>query len=74
MAAQEGIRQGFRALSEGGLLLNKDFFSLDLAKISIWTMLIGGFVNSIYSYIGSQDIVKDIILQKQKKKLREVYL
>ena len=58
MAAPEGIRQGFRVLSEGGLLLNKDFFSLDLAKISIWTMLIGGFVNSIYSYIGSQDIVQ----------------
>lgn len=57
-SAPEGVGQGFRALSEGGLLLNKDFFSLDLAKISIWTMLIGGFVNSIYSYVGSQDIVQ----------------
>ncbi|WP_308575132.1 sodium:solute symporter [uncultured Fusobacterium sp.] len=57
-AAPEGIGQGFQALQEGGLMLTSDFFTLDLAKISIWTMLIGGFVNSIYSYVGSQDIVQ----------------
>ena len=36
-SAPEGIGQGFQALQEGGMMLNKDFFSMDLAKISIWT-------------------------------------
>ena len=57
-AAPEGIGQGFRALSDAGLILNSDFFSFDLAKTSIWAILIGGLVNSIYQYIGSQDIVQ----------------
>ena len=57
-SAPEGIGQGFQALHDGGLVLNSDFLSLDFAKISLWTMLIGGFVNSIYSYVGSQDIVQ----------------
>ena len=57
-SAPEGVGQGFKALQDGGLVLNSDFFSMDFAKISLWTMLIGGFVNSIYSYVGSQDIVQ----------------
>ncbi|NME36415.1 sodium:solute symporter [Fusobacterium sp. FSA-380-WT-3A] len=57
-AAPEGVGQGFKALSDGGLILNADFFSFDLAKTSLWAMLIGGLVNSIYSYVGSQDIVQ----------------
>lgn len=57
-AAPEGVGQGFKALSDGGLILNSDFFSFDLAKTSLWAMLIGGLVNSIYSYVGSQDIVQ----------------
>ena len=73
-AAPEGIGQGFKALSEGGMLLNRDFFSLDLAKISIWTMLIGGFVNSIYSYVGSQDIVQRYNTTKNEQEAKNIPL
>ena len=52
-------------------MLNKDFFSMDLVKIRSWTMLIGGFVNSIYSYVGSQDIVQRYNTPKNEKEAKK---
>ena len=57
-SAPEGIGQGFKLLADDGKIISPDFFSLDLAKSSIWVMVVGGFINSIYSYVGSQDIVQ----------------
>ena len=57
-SAPEGIGQGFKLLADDGKIISPDFFSFDLAKSSIWVMVVGGFINSIYSYVGSQDIVQ----------------
>ena len=71
-SAPEGIGQGFQALTRGrNDVKQRLLISMDLAKISIWTMLIGGFVNSIYSYVGSQDIVQRYNTTKNEKEAKK---
>lgn len=53
-----GVGEGFSILARDGKIIGPDFFSLDLAKQSIWAMVIGAFFGSIYQYIGGQDIVQ----------------
>ena len=53
-----GVGEGFSILARDGKMIGPDFFSLDLAKQSIWAMVIGAFFGSIYQYIGGQDIVQ----------------
>lgn len=57
-SAPEGVSQGFSLLANDGKIITKEAFTFDFAKTSIWAMLIGGVVNSIYAYVGSQDIVQ----------------
>ena len=73
-SAPEGIGQGFKLLADDGKIISPDFFSLDLAKSSIWVMIVGGFVNSIYSYVGSQDIVQRYATNKDENESKKVYL
>ena len=70
-SAPEGIGQGFKLLADDGKIISPDFFSLDLAKSSIWVMIIGGFVNSIYSYVGSQDIVQRYATNKDENEAKK---
>ena len=70
-SAPEGIGQGFKLLADDGKIISPDFFSLDLAKSSIWVMIVGGFVNSIYSYVGSQDIVQRYATNKDENEARK---
>lgn len=70
-SAPEGIGQGFKTLADNGKIISPDFFSLDLAKSSIWVMIIGGFVNSIYSYVGSQDIVQRYATNKDENEAKK---
>ncbi|WP_297244937.1 sodium:solute symporter [uncultured Brachyspira sp.] len=70
-SAPEGIGQGFKLLADDGKIISPDFFSLDLAKSSIWVMIVGGFVNSIYSYVGSQDIVQRYATNKDENEAKK---
>ena len=70
-SAPEGIGQGFKLLADDGKIISPDFFSLDLAKSSIWVMIVGGFVNSIYSYVGSQDIVQRYATNKDENESKK---
>ena len=70
-SAPEGIGQGFKLLADDGKIISPDFFSLDLAKSSIWVMIVGGFVNSIYSYVGSQDIVQRYATNKDEHEAKK---
>lgn len=57
-ASAPDIPSAFKILSDDGKIIGPTFFSLDLATSSIWVIIIGGFFNSIYQYVGSQDIVQ----------------
>ncbi|TXJ39450.1 sodium:solute symporter [Brachyspira pilosicoli] len=70
-SAPEGLGQGFKLLADDGKIISPDFFSLDLAKSSIWVMIVGGFVNSIYSYVGSQDIVQRYATNKDEHEAKK---
>lgn len=70
-SAPEGVGQGFKLLADDGKIISPDFFSLDLAKSSIWVMIVGGFVNSIYSYVGSQDIVQRYATNKDEHEAKK---
>ncbi|MEI0517703.1 sodium:solute symporter [Brachyspira murdochii] len=70
-SAPEGIGQGFQLLADDGKIITPDFFTFDLFKTSIWTIIIGGFVNSIYSYIGSQDIVQRYATNKDEHEAKK---
>ncbi len=70
-AAPEGVGQGFELLANDGKIVNASIFSLDFAKVSIWTILIGGLVNSIYSYVGSQDIVQRYSTTKNEEEAKK---
>ncbi|MEI0602970.1 sodium:solute symporter [Brachyspira alvinipulli] len=70
-SAPEGIGQGFKLLADDGKIISPDFFSFDLAKTSIWTIVIGGVVNSIYSYVGSQDIVQRYATNKDEHEAKK---
>ncbi|WP_157151293.1 sodium:solute symporter [Brachyspira sp. SAP_772] len=70
-SAPEGIGQGFQLLADDGKIISPDFFTFDLMKTSIWTIIIGGFVNSIYSYIGSQDIVQRYATNKDEHEAKK---
>lgn len=70
-AAPEGVGQGFKLLADDGKIISDTFFSLDFMKTSIWTILIGGFVNSIYSYVGSQDIVQRYSTTKNEEEAKK---
>lgn len=70
-SAPEGVGQGFKLLADDGKIISPNFFSLDLAKSSIWVMIVGGFVNSIYSYVGSQDIVQRYATNKDEHEAKK---
>lgn len=70
-SSPNGVAGGFQLLAKDGKIISPDFFSLDLAKTSIWAMILGGFVNSIYQYIGSQDIVQRYATNKNETEAKK---
>lgn len=48
----------FEALNEADKIITPDMFSLNLAGKTLIGIIIGGFLSSIYAYVGSQDIVQ----------------
>lgn len=70
-AAPEGISQGFSVLAKNGKIFTSEIFSFNFAKTSIWAILIGGLVNSIYAYVGSQDIVQRYNTTKNDKEAQK---
>lgn len=53
----ENIRV-FEALNKADKIITPDVFSLNLAGKTLIGIIIGGFLSSIYAYVGSQDIVQ----------------
>lgn len=48
----------FEALNKADKIITPDMFSLNLAGKTLIGIIIGGFLSSIYAYVGSQDIVQ----------------
>lgn len=48
----------FEALNKACKIITPDMFSLNLAGKTLTGIIIGGFLSSIYAYVGSQDIVQ----------------
>lgn len=48
----------FEALNKADKIINPDMFSFNLAGKTLIGIIIGGFLSSIYAYVGSQDIVQ----------------
>ncbi len=53
----ENIRV-FEALNKAEKIITPDMFSLNFAGKTLIGIIIGGFLSSIYAYVGSQDIVQ----------------
>ena len=71
LASGDGLGHAFSLLANDGKIISPDFFTLDLAKSSIWTIIIGGFFISIYSYVGSQDIVQRYATNKNEHEAKK---
>lgn len=48
----------FSALNEANKIVTPDMFSLNFSGKTLIGIIIGGFLSSIYAYVGSQDIVQ----------------
>lgn len=57
MSVPSGV-SSFEVLENSGKVFAPGTFDFNLAGKTFWGILIGGFLNSIYSYVGSQDIVQ----------------
>ena len=71
LASHDGLGHAFNLLATDGKIISPDFFTLDLAKSSIWTIIVGGFVSSIYAYVGSQDIVQRYATNKNEEEAKK---
>ncbi|MGL6113641.1 MAG: sodium:solute symporter [Cetobacterium sp.] len=57
MSVPDGVN-AFEVLQENNKIFHPGTFDFNLAGKTFWGILLGGFLNSIYSYVASQDIVQ----------------
>ncbi|MGL5721063.1 MAG: sodium:solute symporter family transporter [Brevinema sp.] len=61
----------FSILYRDDKILPPNAFAFDLSATTFWVVLIGGYMNSIYSYIGSQDVVQRYATVKNLKEAQK---
>ena len=66
-----GIGNAFEVLVADKKTLPKEVFQPSLANGTFWAVFIGGIVNSIYQYIGSQDTVQRYTTSPDEKTFRK---
>ncbi|OOR99073.1 sodium:proline symporter [Canicola haemoglobinophilus] len=69
-----GIFHGFDILVENHKALPENAWEISLSGMTLFGILIGGFLNSIYSYVGSQDIVQRYNTTKNEKEAKKSLL
>lgn len=70
-ASPNGILEAFSTLSENGKTIPDSAWKLSLTGTTFVGILFGGFFNSIYSYVGSQDIVQRYSTTKNDKEAKK---
>ncbi|MGL4982827.1 MAG: sodium:solute symporter [Treponemataceae bacterium] len=67
-------QNAFAILQNDGKILPEGALNLDFTTTTLWVVLIGGYMNSMYNYIGSQDVVQRYTTVKNLKEAQKSLL